>query len=93
MSSRLVSLKRRSVAVVAAGALASVMLAGPVVADPNDHSCEGQWAAFDAQYLAKVLDSSLGQIISASPNTGQDFRAVMHNLCVQLGPPPKFKDL
>lgn len=88
-------IRSRVTIAVAVAAVAGTMLVTPVAAGngPNDNACEGQWAAFDAQYLAKVLGSSLGEIISASPGKGQDFRAVMHDLCEQLGMPPKFKDL
>ena len=85
-------MKKRLVGVAGMALLAATMVAAPVAAS-SDNSCEGQWAAFDAQYLSKVLGQSLGKVISADPRHGQAFREVMHNLCEVLGPPPKFKDL
>jgi hypothetical protein len=85
-------MKKRLFGIGGTAVLALTMFATPVAAS-TDCSCEGAWASFDAQYLAKVLDQSLGIVISTDPNRGQAFRAVMHNLCEVIGMPPKFKDL
>ena len=86
-------MKKRILGATGAALLAVTMVAGPVAA-VSDASCEGQWAALDAQYGMKILGGlSLGDIIADAAGRGQDFRAVMHNLCVEIGVPPKFKDL
>jgi hypothetical protein len=86
-------MKKRLLGVAATALLAVSMVAAPVAAS-NDNSCEGQWAALDAQFGMKILGGqSLGDLIRDSANHGQDFRTVMHNLCEVFGTPPKFKDL